>query len=202
MNITISGTINSFVHIVMYAYYLLSAFGPKVQKYLWWKKHITNMQMVSYSYWFDPTQMIIDLLLRILDVGVENFLTFKESGMNIENGRWFNVPHTITACALEMMQYLANCLINMQNSFCVSPSKNEEKPMLCNTYNLLLRWFSIHPLSLCLTRMRKCLTLNLYDRFSQKRHFISLNLCATFYFEFFFFVYFLFLISYVFVWWE
>lgn len=57
------GTINSFVHIVMYSYYLLSAFGPKIQKYLWWKKHITNMQMVdslgfSFDYftvkiWFD-----------------------------------------------------------------------------------------------------------------------------------------------------
>lgn len=33
----------------MYSYYLLSAFGPSVQKYLWWKKHITNMQMVSVS---------------------------------------------------------------------------------------------------------------------------------------------------------
>lgn len=45
----ISGTINSFVHIVMYSYYLLSALGPQVQKYLWWKKHITNMQMVRHS---------------------------------------------------------------------------------------------------------------------------------------------------------
>lgn len=30
----------------MYSYYLLAAMGPKVQKYLWWKKHITNLQMV------------------------------------------------------------------------------------------------------------------------------------------------------------
>lgn len=45
---TFIGTINSFVHIVMYSYYLLSAFGPKVQKYLWWKKHITNMQMIQF----------------------------------------------------------------------------------------------------------------------------------------------------------
>lgn len=41
------GTINSFVHIIMYAYYFLSALGPQLQPYLWWKKHITNMQMVS-----------------------------------------------------------------------------------------------------------------------------------------------------------
>lgn len=43
---TFIGWINSFVHIIMYTYYFLSAFGPKMQKYLWWKKHITNLQMV------------------------------------------------------------------------------------------------------------------------------------------------------------
>jgi len=43
---TFIGWINSFVHIVMYSYYFLSAFGPQMQKYLWWKKYITNLQMV------------------------------------------------------------------------------------------------------------------------------------------------------------
>lgn len=42
-----TGTINTFVHIIMYSYYLLSAMGPQLQKYLWWKKYITNMQMVQ-----------------------------------------------------------------------------------------------------------------------------------------------------------
>jgi hypothetical protein len=41
------GVINSFVHIIMYSYYLLAALGPEVQKYLWWKKYITTLQMVS-----------------------------------------------------------------------------------------------------------------------------------------------------------
>ena len=40
---------NSFVHVVMYAYYGLSAFGPTVQKYLWWKKHITCIQLVGIT---------------------------------------------------------------------------------------------------------------------------------------------------------
>lgn len=30
----------------MYSYYMLSALGPKVQKYLWWKKYLTALQMV------------------------------------------------------------------------------------------------------------------------------------------------------------
>lgn len=31
----------------MYSYYFLSALGPHMQKYLWWKKYLTRMQIVS-----------------------------------------------------------------------------------------------------------------------------------------------------------
>ena len=40
--------INSFVHIVMYTYYLLSAFGPKMQPYLCWKKYLTGLQLAQF----------------------------------------------------------------------------------------------------------------------------------------------------------
>ena len=40
--------INSFVHVLMYTYYGLSALGPHMQKYLWWKKYLTRIQLVSY----------------------------------------------------------------------------------------------------------------------------------------------------------
>jgi hypothetical protein len=43
---------NSFVHIIMYTYYAMSAV-PFLRKYLWWKKYLTQLQMVrnvfSYS---------------------------------------------------------------------------------------------------------------------------------------------------------
>ena len=42
------GTINSFVHTIMYLYYGLAAMGPHMQKYLWWKKHLTKVQLVSH----------------------------------------------------------------------------------------------------------------------------------------------------------
>ncbi|GLH03290.1 hypothetical protein R5R35_002941 [Gryllus longicercus] len=45
---TFIGVINSFVHIIMYTYYLLAALGPRWQKYLWWKKYITTMQMAQF----------------------------------------------------------------------------------------------------------------------------------------------------------
>ena len=40
--------LNSFVHVVMYIYYFLSAMGPQVQKYLGWKKYLTSLQMVQF----------------------------------------------------------------------------------------------------------------------------------------------------------
>lgn len=44
---TLLGCINSFIHVIMYAYYMLSAI-PAMQKYLWWKKYLTIMQLVSW----------------------------------------------------------------------------------------------------------------------------------------------------------
>ncbi|XP_058806778.1 elongation of very long chain fatty acids protein 7-like [Phymastichus coffea] len=45
---TFIGVINSFVHIIMYTYYMLAAVGPQLQKYLWWKKYITTLQMGQF----------------------------------------------------------------------------------------------------------------------------------------------------------
>lgn len=41
------GMLNTAVHTVMYTYYLLAALGPAFKKYLWWKKYITQIQIVS-----------------------------------------------------------------------------------------------------------------------------------------------------------
>ncbi|KAK7889694.1 hypothetical protein WMY93_025254 [Mugilogobius chulae] len=42
------GLVNTFVHIVMYSYYGLAAIGPHMQKYLWWKKYLTSLQLVQF----------------------------------------------------------------------------------------------------------------------------------------------------------
>ena len=39
--------LNSFIHVIMYSYYGLTAFGPWIQKYLWWKRYLTMLQLVS-----------------------------------------------------------------------------------------------------------------------------------------------------------
>ncbi|XP_042906752.1 very long chain fatty acid elongase AAEL008004 isoform X2 [Parasteatoda tepidariorum] len=40
--------INSFVHVLMYCYYGLAAIGPHMNKYLWWKKYMTRIQMIQF----------------------------------------------------------------------------------------------------------------------------------------------------------
>lgn len=42
------GLLNTFVHVVMYFYYMMSAMGPQYKKYLWWKQHLTTLQMVQF----------------------------------------------------------------------------------------------------------------------------------------------------------
>lgn len=41
-------SVNSFIHIIMYLYYGLSAMGPSVRKYLWWKRYLTKMQLIQF----------------------------------------------------------------------------------------------------------------------------------------------------------
>ncbi|GJQ85714.1 hypothetical protein Trydic_g13404 [Trypoxylus dichotomus] len=65
------GFLNSFVHIIMYTYYLLAALGPKYQKYLWWKKYMT---------WIQLTQFLLMLLYLVaiiaMDCKLPKALTF------------------------------------------------------------------------------------------------------------------------------
>lgn len=43
---TFHALLNCVVHVIMYSYYGLSALGPAYQKYLWWKKYLTTIQLV------------------------------------------------------------------------------------------------------------------------------------------------------------
>ena len=40
--------LNSFIHAVMYTYYALAAFGNHLRRYLWWKKYITQLQLLQF----------------------------------------------------------------------------------------------------------------------------------------------------------
>ncbi|XP_076346380.1 very long chain fatty acid elongase 4-like isoform X2 [Tachypleus tridentatus] len=86
------GLLNSFVHVVMYAYYGLSALGPHMQKYLWWKRHLTQLQLVQffallahmmsalvyncgYPLWFATIQLlyIISLIILFINFYIKSY---------------------------------------------------------------------------------------------------------------------------------
>ncbi|XP_076618439.1 very long chain fatty acid elongase AAEL008004 [Colletes latitarsis] len=46
---TLLGVINAFIHVIMYTYYMLSSMGPHMSKYLWWKRHLTSLQLIQFS---------------------------------------------------------------------------------------------------------------------------------------------------------
>uniref|UniRef100_A0A2S2QWI8 Elongation of very long chain fatty acids protein n=1 Tax=Sipha flava TaxID=143950 RepID=A0A2S2QWI8_9HEMI len=45
--ITFFGTINAFVHVVMYSYYFLTILKPEYKK-AWWKKYLTQLQLIQF----------------------------------------------------------------------------------------------------------------------------------------------------------
>lgn len=45
---TFHALLNCVVHVIMYSYYSLSALGPAYQKYLWWKKYLTTIQLIQF----------------------------------------------------------------------------------------------------------------------------------------------------------
>lgn len=45
---TFHAMVNVVVHFIMYTYYGISALGPQYQKYLWWKKYLTGIQISQF----------------------------------------------------------------------------------------------------------------------------------------------------------
>ncbi|CAG2169903.1 unnamed protein product [Oppiella nova] len=46
--IAIFALLNTPVHTMMYSYYALSALGPTVHRFLWWKRYITVAQILQF----------------------------------------------------------------------------------------------------------------------------------------------------------
>lgn len=45
---TMVGILNTLVHSVMYGYYLFSAVNENVKASIWWKKYITQIQLIQF----------------------------------------------------------------------------------------------------------------------------------------------------------
>lgn len=91
---TFFGLINTFVHVVMYTYYLLAAMGPKYQKYIWWKKYLTTFQMVSCS-WINNVS-VNSLLIKYLKFQPLNTIhSLLDSDFLTDTYDWYTLNYLI-----------------------------------------------------------------------------------------------------------
>lgn len=67
---TFHALLNCTVHVIMYTYYALSALGPAYQKYLWWKKYMTTIQLVSCKLIYPSPLSFVEI--QAFDVGSLN----------------------------------------------------------------------------------------------------------------------------------
>lgn len=72
------GVINSFVHAVMYSYYLVAALGPKFSKFLWFKPYITWIQMVGMPHGLSSRMNYRNLLITTCYIYLDVELSYKE----------------------------------------------------------------------------------------------------------------------------
>ena len=56
---TFAPMLNSFVHVVMYSYYALALLGPSVRPYLWWKRYLTQMQLLQFFLIFVHSSQLV-----------------------------------------------------------------------------------------------------------------------------------------------
>lgn len=66
--------INSIVHVIMYSYYLISILDKNKNRYIWIKKYITLLQMVSGSLFY--RHLFSFMLLKIVENECILFLFF------------------------------------------------------------------------------------------------------------------------------
>ncbi|KAK8730146.1 hypothetical protein OTU49_008106 [Cherax quadricarinatus] len=73
---TLTFLLNSFVHVVMYLYYLLAAMGPRLRPFLWWKKYLTTLQIVQFT-----VVIIQNLMVMFVECAIPSVLLAWVSGM-------------------------------------------------------------------------------------------------------------------------
>ena len=91
------GMYNGFVHVFMYSYYFLASLGPHMQKYLWWKKYLTTLQMIQFVCIFSKSMVVVlgwaqcgypwQMSFILSAVSVFMFILFAEYYINEYNSR-------------------------------------------------------------------------------------------------------------------
>ncbi|XP_071439676.1 very long chain fatty acid elongase 4-like [Hetaerina americana] len=79
---------NCLIHIPMFLYYTLAALGPSMTPYLWWKKYLTQIQIVQF----------------FLMLGVNSYIVFSDCSFS-KVMLYVHTPYTISILILFLMFY-------------------------------------------------------------------------------------------------
>merc|ERR550532_3819183 len=77
---TFGGGLNCLVHVFMYSYYFLASLGPQMQKYLWWKKYLSGLQMIQFVIVFTRSLIVIT---GIVECGFPRFFSLISASITV-----------------------------------------------------------------------------------------------------------------------
>ena len=122
------GMINLYVHGIMYFYYFLTSFKPELKQSIWWKKHITQVQLViSWLHLNEQIQIsffrfsrfnllfwlsVFCVLVSLITVDIQN------SG----SGCWWYKIHTCLRCLQISIEELI-----LRERMCIKFNENWKK---------------------------------------------------------------------------
>ena len=78
----------------MYFYYLCAAWGPGVQKYLWWKKYITTIQLVQFVLVFFHALQVMMMMMMIMMMMMMMMMITMLSSQSSLNATSLGQPHS------------------------------------------------------------------------------------------------------------
>ncbi|KAI5092577.1 elongation of very long chain fatty acids (FEN1/Elo2, SUR4/Elo3, )-like 1a [Silurus meridionalis] len=131
--------VNAMVHVIMYTYYCLSAAGPRFQKYLWWKKHMTAIQLtqfivvsvhISQYYFMEDCEYQVPLFIHLIWIyGMFFFILFSNFWIqayvkgkrlpvnNEDKPKQNGHAHGTEAAILSNGKHLENSTVHYTNGF-------------------------------------------------------------------------------------
>ena len=106
----VSVILNSKIHIIMYIHYILSLFGDRFKRFIWWKRYLAKFQVLQYY-------ILIILSLYMLYVPYTCFYRVSEKVLYVIIG--YSIIHIIlylTTTITKKPVRILNLILKLKNS--------------------------------------------------------------------------------------
>lgn len=99
-HVVISGGINLVIHVVMYFYYLLTVINPELKDSIWWKKYLTQIQIVSELIIFFKNHLKVSVEIKFNSILDAIWLQYLSHWTAIAHVSWMRIPKVLAAYIL------------------------------------------------------------------------------------------------------